>query len=417
MTLYIQLAGIALLLALSALISGSETALFSLTAAGRDQLRQQQPRAGRRVDDLLASPARLLGAILVSNVAVNVTASALATLVLVEWSGRAGASPALYLGLGGLAMTGLLLVFGEVTPKLLAARDPVRFALVAAPVVGTVRALFAPVAALLDRIDARLAARRGEDEHLSESELHTMFRVGRERGVIVEREEEILWNLVGLADRTVGEVMTPRIEMVALEKSATVREAVALAAEHLLSRLPVYDGSVDRVVGVVYAKELPGADPDRPVAELMRRAYFVPEVKRLPSLLDELRKKGSHIAVVVDEFGQTAGLVTLEDVLEAIFGEIADEYDEPGELPWRRLADGSLEVDGEVDIATLDRLMRGRFAGVEQERLSGFVHERLGRLPARGDVVRFGGLEIEVSETSEHKLEKALIRRARRGQG
>jgi CBS domain containing-hemolysin-like protein len=411
---FVLLAAVGLLLVLSGLFSGAETALFSLTHAGRDRLREEDPRAARRVDRLLAAPARLLGTILVANLLVNVSASSLFALAVIGWAAGGGRNPGLYLGVGGLAMTGLLLVFGEVTPKLLAARRPARFARAAAPVVAGLRVLFGPVAALLDRLGAAVTRRAGEPDHLSEAELHTMFRVGRERGVIGEREEEILWNLVGLAERTVGEVMTPRIDIVGIEQSASVRDAVALQREQRFSRLPVYDRTIDRIVGIAYAKELLLADPARPVAEVMRGVSFVPEVKRLPPLLDELRKKGYHVAIVVDEFGQTAGLVTLEDVLEAIFGEIADEYDEPGELPWKRLAPDAYEVEGEIDIATLNLLFRGRFEDVEHERLAGFVHDRLGRLPAPGDIVRHGRVEIEVREVSANKLDKAVVRRAGR---
>ncbi|MFO7639018.1 MAG: hemolysin family protein [bacterium] len=407
-------AAVGLLLVLSALFSGSETALFSLTAAGRDRLRDERPKLARRVERLLASPARLLGTILAANLLVNVSASALATLAVVNWTAAAGRSPGVYLGIAGLVMTGLLLLFGEVTPKLLAVRGSTRFLRLAAPVAELARVLLAPVAAVLERIGSRLAPRGGEPEHLSESELHTMFRVGRERGVVVEREEEILWNLVGLAERTVSEVMTPRIDIVGIERRATVAEALAVCDANRFSRLPVFEETIDHVAGVAYAKELLLADPARPVAEVMRAASFVPETRRLPSLLEELRKKGYHVAIVIDEFGQTAGLVTLEDILEAIFGEITDEYDEPGELPWRRLAPDSYEVEGEIDIATLNRLFRGRLDGIEHERLAGYVQDRLGRLPVAGDLVRVAGLVIEVREVSENKLERATVRRAGR---
>ncbi|HDQ98745.1 MAG TPA: HlyC/CorC family transporter [candidate division WOR-3 bacterium] len=409
------LVAVGCLLVLSALSSGSETALFSLTPARREELRERHPRAARRIDRLLREPARLLGTILVFNLLVNVGASALFTLAVMSWVRATGRSPALYLGAAGFVMTGLLLVFGEVTPKSAATHFPVSFARLAAPFISLTRVLFAPVSFLLVRLGTALAPRRREDEHLSEDELHTMVRVGRERGTISEREEEILWNLIEFGDRTVSEVMTPRIDIVGVEKATRVADAVAACREHGRSRLPVYDGTIDHVVGAVYAKELLVTAPDRAVAELMREVPFVPEVKRLASLLDELRKKGCHIAVVVDEFGQTAGLVTLEDALEAIFGEIADEYDEPGELPWRRVAVDAYEVEGEIDIVTLNRLFRGRFDEVEHERLAGLVQDRLGRLPVEGDVVRFAGLEIEVLEVSENKLERAVLRRGRGG--
>jgi putative hemolysin len=407
------LVAMAPLLALSALFSGSETALFSLTPARRERLRETEPRLARRVDRLLGRPGRLLATILLANLLVNVSVSALFTLAIIGWTAATGRSSAVYIGLGGLVLTGLLLVFGEVTPKVVATRGPERFARLVAPLVRAVSVILAPFSFLLQRLGVTLAPRRGEDEHLSEEELQTMIRVGREREVITDREQEILWNLVALEERTVSEVMTPRIDMVCLAQDTPVREAIEVCREEGRSRLPVYDGTPDSIVGVAYAKELLAADPAAPVGDVVRPAFYVPEVKRLPSLLDELRKKGCHIAVVVDEFGQTAGLVTLEDVLEAIFGEITDEYDDASEeVPWVRVGKDSYLVDGDIDIATLDRLFDGVFGDVEDERLAGFVHDRLGRLPEAGDTVRIDGVEVVVREMVKNTLEKALVRRA-----
>ena len=406
------LAAIVALLFLSALFSGSETALFSLTHARRERLRDSDPRTARRVDRLMAAPARLLGALLLSNLLVNVSASALFTLAVIAWTASTGRSPAVYLGIGGFAMTGALLVFGEVTPKVMATRRPEGFVRFTGPFIVAVNVVLKPFSQLLTRLGRVLTEREREPEHLSEEELHTMIKVGRQRKVITEREEEILWNLVGLEERTVSEVMTPRIDMVCLPKEAQTREGVRVCREEGRSRLPVFDGTPDRVVGIAYAKELMSAPPDAPLSETMRPAYFVPEVKRLPSLLEELRKKGSHIAVVVDEFGQTAGLVTLEDALEAIFGEITDEYDdESEETPWVKAGEDSYVVDGEIDIATLNRLFKGVFDGLEHERLAGLVQDELGRLPRPGDSFRVDGVEITVRKTEDNKLEEVLLRR------
>ncbi len=413
MTWYLYLVPIAALLVLSALFSGSETALFSLTHAGRDRLKETHPRAARRVEKLLAQPARMLASILVSNLLINVSTSSLFTLAVIEFTRSRGLNPTVYLGIGGLVMTGVLLVFGEVTPKVLATHKPGSFARRTAVMLEAVRWLLVPVASVLTRLNTALSPRTAEPEFLSEEELHTMIRVGRERGVLVEREEEILWNLVGLEERTVSEVMTPRIDMDCVEKDASIRETMEVCRREGRSRVPVYRETVDDVVGIAYAKELLAApDKDARVETIIRPAEFVPEQKKLPSMLEEQRKKGSHIAVVVDEFGQTAGLVTLEDVLEAIFGEITDEYDDAlEEQPYLKVGEDSFVVDGEIDIATLNRLFRGSFEDVEHERLAGFIHERLGRLPEVGDRLVQDGLEFVVREVDGNKLEKVFVHR------
>jgi len=412
------LVAIVLLLALSAAFSGSETALFSLTPAWRDRINETRPATGRRLERLLSNPRRLLGTIILANQLVNITASSLFTLLVISYTQRYGYESAIWLGVGGLVMTAVLLVFGEVTPKVLATHRPGAFVTATGPLITAARTVLAPAVWLLIRVSSGLAPRSGEPDHMTEEELHTMIRVGKERGVIAAREEEILWNLVGLEERTASEIMTPRIDMVCLERDRMIRDARQTARESGFSRLPIYEGTVDNVVGVCYAKELLTApDETAPVQSVSRPAYFVPETKRLTTLLEELRRKGSHITVVVDEFGQTAGLLTLEDVLEAIFGEISDEFDQPAEeLPYFKLKGEEYVVDGDIDIATLDRLFGGAFGDVEDERLAGYIHERLGRLANQGDRLNHAGVEIVVQEVEGNKLERVLVRKAGTGE-
>jgi CBS domain containing-hemolysin-like protein len=209
--------------------------------------------------------------------------------------------------------------------------------------------------------------------------------------------------------------MTPRIDIVAVPESATIAEAIATCRRAGFSRLPVYRDTVDRVTGTIHIKELLAVTDERaPVSAIARPPWFVPEVKSLPELLDELRRRGSHIAIVVDEFGQTAGLVTLEDLLEAVFGEITDEYDVAEELPYSKVEEGCYLVDGEIDVATLNRLFQNALRGVASERLSSLIHEKLGRLPASGDHLVLGRVEITVKETDGPKVEKVVISRRER---
>ena len=406
------LLAIAVLLVFSALFSGSETALFSLTAGKREELKNTRPNAARRVDGLLSDPGRLLGTLLLGNLIVNTAASSVFTLMLLVLARRNSASEALLLGVGGIVMTVVLLIFGEVTPKVLASRNPGRFAPLVAGPIQAARLVLWPFTALLMKVSRRLTPKQHEPATLSDDELHTMIEVGKQRGVILGSEEEILANLVGLDKRTVSEVMTPRIDIVAVPESMTVHDAIALCRDAGFSRVPVYRDTIDHISGTAYAKDLLGAaDLGAPVCSLCRPAFFVPEVKHLPPLLDELRRRGSHIAVVVDEFGQTLGLVTLEDLLEAVFGEIVDEHDLAEELPYSKLDEHSYLVDGEIDLSTLNRLFRRAFTGLGHERLSAFVQDKLGRLPREGDTITHRSLEITVKETAGPKLEKVLIRK------
>lgn len=408
------LISIAVLLAFSAFFSGSEAALFSLTPGKRDELRTARPRASRRVEYLLNDPASTLATLLLANLVVNTAASGLFTLFALNLARRAHSSEVLFLGVGGVVMTVLLLVFGEVTPKVIATRSPARLAPMIAGPLQVIRILLRPITAVVLRLTARLTPKRKEPAGLTDDELHTMIEIGRQRGVLHGSEEDILANLVGLERRTVSEVMTPRINIVAVSEATTIREAAAVCRRAGFSRVPVFRDTVDHVTGSVHVKELlAAADPSAPVCSMCRKPFFVPEVRRLPTLLDELRRKGSHIAVVVDEFGQTAGLVTLEDLLEAVFGEIVDEFDVAEEQPYTRLDEHSYLVDGEIDLATLNRLFRRAFTGLGHERLSAFIQDKLGRLPREGDTIVHKNVEVTVKETAGPVLEKVLVRRVK----
>ncbi len=402
-----QIPAIIALLMLSFIFSGSEAAFFSLPP--------WRLREHRLLSRLIAEPGILLGTLLFGNLLVNISATAIFTLLLLQFSSRFRLAPTIVLPVGGILMTVILLLFGEITPKLLAARYPDAFARAFTPFIYLFRQLLSPVTWLLNKINSFSRLLPEENAQLSEPELQTMITFGREQGILLPGEEEILRNLIQLDRRTVSEVMTPRQDIVAMPADATIAKALEVCRQSGFSRLPVYSGTLEKITGVVYAKELLTAtDPALPVTTITRPPYFVPEVKRLTLLLDELRRKNSHIAIVIDEFGQTAGIVTLEDILEAIFGEIRDEFDWAEEFPYRRVAENEYIVDGEIDLATLNRLFEDAFTGFEFDRLAALIYDRLGRLAKTGDTVRIGNLEITVTELSEHRLEKVLIRKLER---
>lgn len=404
---------VAICLIFSALFSGSETALFSISKITLAQLKESKQKNINRIEKLLSNPPKLLGTILLSNLLVNITASSVFTLFVVAYSKYYGLATDLYLGIGAVVMTGILLVFGEVTPKVWAAKRPVSFATFTSSLITFLSKLFSPLVNLLSRLGFTMLRRAKQSPFPTDEELMTMIEIGKEQGTISAIEEEILHNLLELEKRTASEVMTPRIEIDGMEKNMTCEEAVTFAKKAGFSRFPVYEGSIDNVIGIVYAKDLLTSIGEiNIVDEIKRPAYFVPEVKKLSFLLEELRKKGSHIAIVVDEFGQTAGLITLEDILEAIFGEITDEYDLQEELPYFKVDEKNYLVDGEIDMRTLNRIFRRTFKGLEYERLSGFIHAQLNRLPQVGDSFTFRRLYFEIKNVNNNRIEQVLIRRS-----
>jgi len=415
-----------LLLLLEAWISITESSFFSVPRLALERLKHElesnrssaagHPRAQLRriaqVESLLARPNRLLGAILVADMLISVSLSSVVALLSVQLAHRLSASEPLALTLGGAVLLVVLLVFGEVLPKVVALRRSLRIALMFAPLAADLALVLAPVSALLERLTRGLPGRAKPLPFPTDVELTKMIELGRERGVIVGDEGVILTNLVELGKRRVSEVMTPRIDMLAVEKDRTVAEVVAQSRQMRCSRIPVYDGTIDRVTGIFYVKDSFGLDADTvPVGTVARDAYHVPEVKPVLALLEEFRREGVHIAVAVDEFGQTAGVVTLEDILEAIFGEIHDEHDLAEELPWFRIDAGTWLVDGEIDLKTLNRQFANAFRGERFERLSGLIHHLLGRLPVAGETIRFRSLLLEVRQVSGNAIEKVLIRK------
>jgi CBS domain containing-hemolysin-like protein len=433
-----------LLLLLEAWISMVETSFFSVPPLILERLRQEpirkkpqthadkrgfisvhprssavpiHARRAERVSRLLAHPARLLGTILVSDTLISVALSSATALFAVRLAARYRLSESLTITVCVSVLVLVMLVLGETVPKVLAIRQPLRFALAFEPFVSALHVVLAPVTRVLERTAGGVLRHAHPAPFPTEAELKTMIEAGKERGIIVGNEEEILWNLVELDRRTVSEIMTPRIDIRALDRNETVARALELARATRRSRFPVYDGTIDRVVGMFYVKDFFRLEStDVPVCTVCRDAYFIPEVKKIPTLLDELRRLGVHIAVVVDEFGQTAGIVTLEDVLEVIFGEIRDEYDQTEILPYTRVDERTYSVDGDIDLKTLNRLFRHVFRGQDFERLSGFIHHVLGRLPESGDSFQYRNLRFDIEHVNQNRAERVSITRLDRAE-
>lgn len=404
---------IAICLFFSAIFSGSETSLFSISKLVLAQIKETKPKAGLRIERLLANPPRLLGTILLSNLGVNVIASTVFTLFILVLIKNYQLTPVLYLAIGSILMTILLLVFGDIIPKVIALERPITFANFTARLIILLETVLSPIVNLLSKLGVAVLRHTKAPQFPTDEELITMIDIGKEQGAITGTEEEILHNLLELEKRTASEVMTPRIEIAGIPKNIPCLEAVEFARKTGFSRLPVYEDNIDNIIGILYVKDLLTmvCEADK-VDEIKRPVYFVPEVKNLSLLLEELRKKGSHIAIVVDEFGQTAGLVTLEDILESIFGEITDEYDLHEDLPYFKLDDKTYLVDGEIDLRTLNRIFRRAFKDLKYGRLSGFIHAHLKRLPNPGDSFTYRKLNFEIKTINKNRIEEVLIRKS-----
>ena len=387
------------LLCCSAFFSASETALFSLETSARRT-------AGRRVGKLLDDQRGLLVTILLGNLVVN--------LLFFAFASRLGAgAPARQQVAWGLVALFAILIFGEVFPKTLALRTPLVVARAAALPLGVLVALFAPARAAADRLldlFYRMLGEAGREEHpITTETLAQALEQSARQGLLLDSEADLLAGVVELGEIRVREIMTPRVDTLMLDLSEQdPSEIVARAVESKVAWLVATDGNPDRVVGRIRVRDLL-TKPDTPLAEMVEATMFVPEVATALGLLEQLRERGVAVAVVVDEWGGTAGVARLEDILEEVVGElrIEGEDDIP---PVEDLGNGSFAVLGDLQIRDWNELFGRRVVPTEFETVGGFVTALLGRIPRVGDEVHSGGLVFHVREVVRRRIVRLELR-------
>ena len=400
-------------LAGSAFFSSAETAL---TALGEARVRALVESGGRRASLLRLwqkQPERVLAAMLLGNTLVNVGLGSLVALVADE----AGLARALAL-LTGLA-TLVILLFGEITPKTFAKRHASGFAVLVMPAVVAFYYLFYPLVILLVQVPRQLARWLKMDsvvasESVTSQELEYLIELGARQGSIDKVREELLSSVLAFTEVLVKEIMTPRTRVIAIDDAAGQEEAIKLVTESELSRIPVFHDNLDEVVGVLHSKSLlldlkKGGQFQ--LAKYTSKPFFVPETMKVSRLLTEMQRRKTHLAVVVDEFGGTSGIVTLEDVVEEIVGEIHDESDVE-EKKLRVLSDGVILADAQISIRDLEEHLGVEFPeGGDYETLGGFLTATAGRVPPAGSLVVWGGLGFTVKAADERRVLKVEIAR------
>jgi CBS domain containing-hemolysin-like protein len=402
-------------IAASAFFSASETALTALGDARLQSLIDTGSRRAAFLKLWQKHPERILSALLLGNTLVNVGIGSLTALMAHE----AGYSHIIALITG--VTTVVILIFGEITPKTIAKRHATGFALVLMPLVAITYWLLFPLAWLFVQIPRALLRATGLDERAPEGvtsqELSYLIEMGAKRGSIDKVREQLLSSVLAFTEVLVKEIMIPRTQVVALEDTATYDEALNVVTESQLSRIPVYRQSLDEIVGVLYVKSLladvrKGVAPGEfQLAKYLRKPFFVPEMMKVSRLLTEMQRRKTHLAIVVDEFGGTSGLVTLEDVVEEIVGEIHDESDiEDKKL--KVLSDGVVLADAQVSIRDLEAHLGVEFPeGGDYETLGGFLTATAGRVPPTGSLVVWGGLTFTVKAADERRVLKVEIAR------
>ncbi len=400
------------LLLLSAFFSASETALFAVNRLRMRQMYEGGDPRAKVVIRLLEDPGRVLTTVLMGNNIVNVAASVLATAFLVNQFGpQRGAIYTIVI------MTTLLLVIGEVTPKTFAAKYADRIALWVSLPINWLAAVINPLARVLSVIAAVIVRPLGGRVNLrsplvTEEEIRLLVKMGEEEGVLEENERQMIHSIFEFRDTVAREVMVPRIDIIAVEDTAPLDEILRVVLAEGHSRIPVYHESIDHIVGVVYVKDLlshlKAGRHTVPAKELMRPAFFIPEGKRLDDLFGDMRRKKMHMAIVVDEYGGTAGLVTVEDLLEEIVGPILDEYDVEEKLV-EIVNERVASFDARMSIDEVNDLLGVELPAGEVDTLGGFVYTLLGHVPSQGETVTYDGLEITVERLEGQRIAKVRI--------
>jgi CBS domain containing-hemolysin-like protein len=408
------------LLFLSAFFSASETALSSLFELRiRHLLKTSKGKRAKALEHLLREPNDFITALVLCNNLVNVGASALATLLFLRI--LPAETPAYLTGIVTTAvMTTALLLIGEVTPKNLAKNRPEAIGLkVVVPVwyltrslLPLVRALRATSTGLVRPFGVDLLVREGPP--ITRDQFLSLIEVAEERGAITTQFAEMMRRILALDQTTADEVMVPRTEIKAIEVSTPIPEVIEFVVRDGHSRYPVYRERLDQVIGILHAKDLlayarSGNAPSS-LASLLRPVIFVPTTKPVSALLREFQQERAHMAVVVDEYGGVAGLVTLEDVLEEIVGEIEDEYDRRRQRTLiRRLSQTEALVDGDTEIRRLNRTLGLSLPEEEAVTIAGLILETLGDIPEPGTKLRFGSVEITVEEATEREIQTVRV--------
>lgn len=389
-----------LLLLASALFSGSEVALFSLGPTAREQIALRGDRAGQRVLRLLERPRQLLISILILNTLVNVAASVVAAVMTAAVAMSMNVPKGLVVVLEVVVLTFVLLVISEITPKLLATRHAAAFSRTASLFLWPLHRLVFPLSNLLARSMQAVHGRiKMGTRRLSTDDLKAMAEIGEAHGTLEEAERELIHSIVEFSETTVREVMISRLDIVALPVAATLDEALDVIRTSGHSRLPLYVEHLDNILGIVHAKDLLRylTHPDGPErvdwTRLARPTMFVPLGKKLDDLLKDFQAKKTHIAIVVDEYGGTAGLCTLENVLEEIVGDIRDEHDDSEEPYFAWQDEQTLRCDARLNLDDLDELLPFDLghedADFDFETLGGLIFHLSGTIPEEGDAFTY----------------------------
>ena len=417
MDTYLNVLILVILILLSGFFSAAEAALSAYRSNYLEKLDEEKhPKTYAVLKRWLKDPNSMLTGIVIGNNVVNILASSIATVVIVDYFGNKGSSVALATAI----MTILILIFGEISPKLMARNNSSKIAESVSVIIYVISIILTPIVACLifiSRLVGRILGVNMTSPQLmiTEEDIISFVNVGNAEGIIEEDEKEMIHSIVTLGETNAKEVMTPRTSMLAFEGTKTINEVWDEILENGFSRIPVYNETIDDIIGILYVKDLmehiKNGDLNSPISEFVRTPYYVPETKSIIEILKEFRTLKVHIAMVLDEYGGVVGLVTIEDLIEEIVGEIRDEYDDEEDSFYKKIADNEYEVDAMTDIETINKDLELELPISEDyESLGGLIVTTLGRICNVGDEIEIDNIHLKVLEVDKMRVSKVFIK-------
>ena len=407
-----QLVALIILVALSAFFSSAETSFVTVSQIKMRSIAEAGNRSAQRVLKITSDSAKMLSAILIGNNLVNISASSLATTLTLSLWGNAAVS----ITTGVLTL--VVLIFGEIAPKTFATAYAEKIALIYSGPIRFLMIVLTPVIFVINFIAKGVLRIIGfnPNKHkatITEDELRTMVDVSREEGVLETDEHEMISNVFDFGESQAKDVMIPRIDMTSVSVDSTFDEIVEVFRQDKYTRLPVYEKSVDNVIGIINVKDLLLCEDKSnfSVRNILRKPYYTYEFKHISELMDELKKTSNNFTIVVDEYGSTVGMITLEDLLEEIVGEIRDEYDEDEEDEIIQINDNEYVISGTTRLGDLEDIINLPKLDEDEDydSISGFIVSQLGRLPQDGDEVKLDNQKLVVDECDKYRIIKVHL--------
>ena len=407
-----QLIAIIILLCLSAFFSSSDTALTTVNQIRMRTLADNGDKRAARVLHVTGNPGKMLSAILIGNNIVNLSASSISTSLAIHLFGNTGA------GIATGILTFLILIFGEVTPKTMATIKADSMSLTVAAPIGLLMKILTPVIFIINKLSLGLMFLlhvniKDAQKKMTEEELRTIVDVSQENGVIEHEERDMIHNLFDFGDAEAKEIMVPRIDMTFVQADATYQEVLDIFRQDMFTRLPVYEDSTDNVIGIINMKDflLQNDTPEFSVRNLLREPYFTYEHKNTADLFLEMRKSSISLAIVLDEYGVTAGLITLEDLLEEIVGEIRDEYDADEEDDITRISDREFYVLGSANLNDVSEALSLHFTSDDYDTIGGYCLGLLDHLPEKNEIILTdNNILLRIDRMEKNRIERIYIR-------